>query len=120
VAEHEKAIEQINADLTEIKEEIENMSALPSLDYSNPLHEFDSTHTTFTANKTCYLLGSIRSYNNEVSVSINNKRVYLAHGSNNGDSTKCGLDKLNAGDVVKVNGLDVNGAKCGLHIYEEL
>lgn len=94
--------------------------SMPILDYANPLHTFSAGKLTFTANKDCYLLGSlstsINGGNSTVSVKINNTEVYVVYAefTGVGSNSNCvPLTKLKAGDVVLLS-----GAQTRLHVFD--
>lgn len=91
---------------------------MPSLNFSNPLHTFNSGNLSYTATKECYLAGSMH-YGGSVGahkISINGTiyAVSVTIGSEDGDVYIPPL-KLNSGDVVVASAPFVE-----LHVYEEV
>jgi hypothetical protein len=93
-------IATLNTKLTEMEGKI-----MPNLDYGNPLHTFSSGNLTYTATKTCYLMGGIESTaNSATTVSINGTLIVSVAGSAGRPAMSTpSLIKLNAGDIVTVN-----------------
>lgn len=90
-------------------------SAMPSLNFTTPLYDF-ANGTSYTATKTCYLLGTlIGAYPSEQKVNINGKVVYWAVPTSAGTNVLVPLTKLTSGDVVTTNVTISNG----LYIFEE-
>jgi hypothetical protein len=107
---------QINTDLTDIREEINNMSALPLLDFANPIHTFDENHLTYTANDVCYLFGSLNSDLGR-NFSINNTPILNPTSNVDNHRPIIPMIKLHAGDVVDVTG---DFPQPYLHVYHEV
>ena len=95
---------------------------MPTLDFANPLHTFDSTHLTFTATKDCYLLGTLSGnavggYGSNPSVTINNIPTFAFSVSGTGGSNASAvmtipLTKLSNGDTV------VASSEQTLHVFD--
>lgn len=93
------AIKELNNDLTDIRRN----GIMPDLDYGNPLYTFDSTHTNYTATKTCYMFGNaifVSGYPN-LTVKINNTTVLDGSGGD-GNIYVLPFIKLKAGDTVNM------------------
>lgn len=101
-----KNILQINADLSEILEEVSKMG-VPLLDFANPIFKFTSSQLTFTATKECYVTGTLNgtfSGNNIVELSINNVSVFkLLDASSSVHSVALPYIKIKTGDVVSLS-----------------
>lgn len=102
-----EAITEINNDLTELK----RRGFMPTLNYSTPLHDFNSV-LTYTAVKDCYLVGSFGTTvsSGDRTISINNTTIATSISSLSGFI----MLKLKAGDVVTTN-----GPQGGLKVFEE-
>ena len=86
-------ISQLNNDLIEL----ERRGAMPNLDYANPLHTFTIGNLSYTANRECYLVGTIAAGNMAHTMSINGTALDV------GLSSTCMYTlKLNIGDTVVV------------------
>jgi hypothetical protein len=104
-----EAITQLNADLTDLAQEVSKMG-LPNFDYSNPLHTFSTNNLTYTANRDCYLVGTITTGDVIHAISINGTAF------NVGQYSTCMYTlKLNIGDTVVVGYAEAN-----LHILKTL
>lgn len=64
------------AAIVALKTLIDNMggNTMPELDFDNPIYEFNSTHTSFTTTKECYLYGQLKDTNAAV-VSVDGQPV---------------------------------------------
>lgn len=130
ISELEQQIEDLNNDLTANSNKFEASyqngkygftinntfyeiggGSMPALDYDNPLHTFDSA-LTYTATKTCYLLGTIHGTANNTIVSINDTPIFSARTDTTSDVVP--LTRIDTGDVVKVN-----ASAPRLHVFEE-
>jgi hypothetical protein len=117
---HDTAITQLNADLTDIREEIQNMSALPSLDFANPLYTFDSTHLSYTATKDCYLYGNIGTSGGAVqngTVTIDGTLVFKATWNASDCIALLPITKIKSGSTVTLN-TSAGGNNCALKVYD--
>jgi hypothetical protein len=84
-----------------LREEIQNMSALPLLDYSNPLHTW-TTSGSYTATQECYLVGTFATVSSSASeFTINGTKI--GYKTNSGNAGYIAPLKLTTGDVVNVN-----------------
>lgn len=102
----------VQAALVALKTLVDNIggNSMPNLNYTTPLHTFDSV-LTYTATKECYLVGSFgTSGTQERRISINNTTIAVSEQSISGFITL----KLNAGDVVACN-----GSQAALKVFEE-
>lgn len=104
------AISAINADLTELREEIPSM-ANPSLNYTTPLHTFNSGNLSYTATKECYLFGSVAQ---AINVKINNTLI-TSTPNVGGTVLLIPQTKLLAGDIVTLS--DTAGA---LNVFDTI
>lgn len=93
--------------------------SMPTLDFANPLHTFSSV-LTYTATKTCYLLGSldVRTQGTATakSVSINGTmifRVIEETAGVNHSNAVVPLTKLEAGDIVTIT-----SGESALHVFD--
>lgn len=79
---------------------------MPTLNYTSPLFVFDSTHTTFTATKECYILGNLAGGTGIVtgSITINGTLVATAKTWGQGNNISLPLLKLIANDVLTIGG----------------
>ena len=79
--------------------------SMPTLNYSNPLHNFTSGNLTFTATKECYLTGTVVA-GSAITGNINNANIIY-----NGSSGVTGFIppiKIMSGDVVTVSAACAN------------
>lgn len=105
-----EAITQLNNDLTDIREEMQNMG-VPNLDYSNPLKVFNnSSSLTYTVSQECYLMGTANMNvgNGGVgTVKINNITIVTVGPIQNAWANNFPMQvspmKLNSGDIVVVS-----------------
>ena len=90
---------------------------MPDLNYTTPLHTFDSTHLSYTATKECYLVGTPIpiGVTNSAILSINNKNIAMVNNTNNNIYNVFVNVKLSAGDVVSVT---TAGTISALHVFD--
>ena len=98
---------------------------MPDLNYTTPLYTFDTSNTSFTATKECYLMGSICGAQLGITswdgaVSINNTQVFRLYGSGSTNVASSSaltipLTKLNVGDVVTVS---LTRVVANLHVFD--
>ena len=109
------AISAINADLIEL----ERRGAMPTLNYTTPLHSFTNGNLSYTATKECYLVGDSKC-GDPGYVKINNTQIavsYAHHGTSGYtyDNSISIMLKLTAGDVVATS-----GDAPSLHVFDVL
>ena len=85
---------------------------MPTLDFAHPLHTFNSV-LTYTATKTCYLLGTIHGVDANTIVNINNTPVFSSRTGTVSDIVP--LTRISTGDVITVS-----TAAPRLHVFEEI
>lgn len=91
-------IDRINADLADLAEEVSKMG-LPKLNYTTPLHNFNSS-LTYTAVKDCYLVGMIGTTSTtERTVTVNGTIISSSRSALSGFV----MLRLSAGDIVTCN-----------------
>ena len=96
-----------NNDLTDIREEMQNMG-VPNLNYSNPLKVFNnSSSLTYTVSQECYLMGTANmnvGSGGVGTVKINNTTVVTVNPIQNAWANNFPMQvppmKLNSGDTV--------------------
>jgi hypothetical protein len=97
------------------------MSALPNLDFANPLYTFTANGQSYTATKDCYLLGTMgNTTGGSANVKINNVVIWNRSAGGDyatGETLNIPLTKISSGDTIAVNGASTLGA---LHVFAEL
>ena len=90
---------------------------MPTLNYTTPLHTFDSTHLTYTATKDCYLVGTPMTIgvSDTAILSINNKIIAIANNVAGNLYSVFVNVKLSAGDVVSVTNA---GTTSSLYVFD--
>lgn len=83
---------------------------MPLLDFAHPLHTFNSA-LTYTARKTCYLLGTINGVNTNTIVNINNTPIFSSRTDTVSDIVP--LTRISTGDVITVS---TNAPR--LHVFD--
>ena len=92
--------------------ELERRGTMPSLNFANPLHTFSTGNLSYTAVKTCYLLGLLPVQSGVNKLSINGTEIATTVGNVNSE-TYIPLIKLNAGDTVTLT-----VASTYLHVFD--
>ena len=93
---------------------------MPVLDFANPLYNFDSSHTSFTATKDCYLYGCLICSSGGA-ITVDNTHVEVRDFSSSSTDywSVSGVLKIKSGSVVTVAGTSIN-ASTTLAIYDEV